>query len=304
MAPSPSAQQPAAKRGSLSARQWQDIRRAARLARSEKVTLTMHGVEISGDQQLAGKTQADRGGAHGTGQAQQQQQQQQQLRQQQQQQQQQSAAPAGAPATETPSDSMQTERATKRQLREAQRRAVHVPRRCRDVWQRFAGKVRWMVRRQLLDHTFTIHMRSQLSPVRDAQRRLRGLATRARTHRLHRRARLLHRLRDLLWRAWTARLFALTTSWGQALGMCSLRDKYIYERAAALVPQLIKLGLIARTGGRRGRDTPRRRDADDVDISDARSPGGRTASTRKVDEAGIPATPGSARARKRSGKKR
>ena len=149
-------------------------------------------------------------------------------------------------------------------------------------------------------------MRSQLSPKRDAQRKLRGLATRAWTRRLHRRARLLHRLRDLLWRAWTARLFALTTDWGQALGMCSLRDRYIYERAAALVPQLIERGLIARKGGsrRRGRDTPRRRDAGDVVISDARSPGGRTASTRKVDEAGIPATLGSARSRKKRGGRR
>jgi hypothetical protein len=34
--------------GSLSARQWQDIRQAARLARSEGVTLALHGVRISG----------------------------------------------------------------------------------------------------------------------------------------------------------------------------------------------------------------------------------------------------------------
>ena len=168
-----------------------------------------------------------------------------------------------------------------------------------------------MARRQLLDHTFTLLMRSRLSPKRDAQRKLCGLLTRARTRCLHGRALLLHRLQGLLWRAWTARLFALTTDWGQSLGMCSLRDKYIYERAAALVPQLIRCGLIADHGGgrrRRGRtaSTTRRQDiaAADAEISDARSPGGHTASTRKVDEAGIPATPGSARARKkRSGRR-
>ena len=37
----------AAKRGYLSARHWQDIRRAARLARSEDVTLIMHGVTVT-----------------------------------------------------------------------------------------------------------------------------------------------------------------------------------------------------------------------------------------------------------------
>ena len=193
----------------------------------------MHGIKISPDHQQAGHSQADRGAReHGTGQGAQQQQQQRQSQQQQQQ----SAAPADAPAPEAPVP-METAQATKRQLREAQRRAVHVPRRCRDVWQRFAGKAWWMVRRQLLDHTFTIYMRSRLSPKRDAQRKLCGLLTRARTRSLHRRAHLLHRLQGLFWRAWTARLFALATAWGQALGMCSLRDRYIYERAAALVPQ-------------------------------------------------------------------
>ena len=301
MAPSPSAQQPAAKRGSLSARQWQDIRQATRIvARSPKVTLTMHNVIISGGQQLGDR--ADRGGLHGSGQTQQQQ----QRRREPTQQQQQSTATVDASATEvSDSNSMEVEHATKRQLRDARRRAMHIPRRCRDVWRRFAQKARWTVRRQLLDDSFTTFMRTRLGPKQGAQRQLRSLAARARTHSLHRRARLLHRLRDLLWRAWTARLFALTTEWGQSLGMCSLRDRYIYERAAALAPKLIKLGLIRdRDGGnrRRGR-TATRRDADDADISDARHPGGRTASARKAHEAGIPATPGSARARKRSGRR-
>ena len=37
---------PAAKRGCLSARQWQDIRQASRLARTEGVTLHLHGVRV------------------------------------------------------------------------------------------------------------------------------------------------------------------------------------------------------------------------------------------------------------------
>jgi hypothetical protein len=38
---------PAAKRGRLNDRQWHDVRRAARLAREEGVTLSVHGVQIS-----------------------------------------------------------------------------------------------------------------------------------------------------------------------------------------------------------------------------------------------------------------
>ena len=37
----------AAKRGCLNARQWQDIRQAARLARSEGVTLITHGITVT-----------------------------------------------------------------------------------------------------------------------------------------------------------------------------------------------------------------------------------------------------------------
>mmetsp|Transcript_58805 Transcript_58805/g.161381 ORF Transcript_58805/g.161381 Transcript_58805/m.161381 type:complete len:229 (+) Transcript_58805:196-882(+) len=37
----------AAKRGCLTARHWQDLRQAARLARSEGVTLIMHGITVS-----------------------------------------------------------------------------------------------------------------------------------------------------------------------------------------------------------------------------------------------------------------
>ena len=135
-------------------------------------------------------------------------------------------------------------------------------------------------------------MQTQLIAKQGAQRQLCDLLVRAWASHLHRRARLLHRLQDLFWRVWTCRQFDLTTSWGQSLGKCSRRDAYIYHRAAALVPQLIKHGIIA--------DHDAAANSRVVNISDARRSGGRTAGTRKVDEAGIPATPGSARSRKKS----
>ena len=191
---------------------------------------------------------------------------------------------------------METEHATKRQLREAQRRAEHVPRRCVNRWLLFVQKVLWKARRQFLDAIFTTYMQTQLIAKQGAQRQLCDLLVRAWASHLHRRARLLHRLQDLFWRAWTCRQFDLTTSWGQSLGKCSRRDAYIYHRAAALVPQLIKHGIIA--------DHDAAANSRVVNISDARRSGGRTAGTRKVDEAGIPATPGSARSRKkRSGRR-
>ena len=54
------AQQASAARGSLSARQWQDLRQAARLARSEGVTLVMHGVKVSGEKTTTARQEAPR----------------------------------------------------------------------------------------------------------------------------------------------------------------------------------------------------------------------------------------------------
>ena len=61
MAPPPHPR-PAANRGTLSARQLQDIRDMARIAREEEVTLIIHGVKIFGDQDkpTAGKPQQAR----------------------------------------------------------------------------------------------------------------------------------------------------------------------------------------------------------------------------------------------------
>ena len=258
--PPPSARQAAAIRGSLSARQWQDIRRAARIACSEKVVLTVHGIKISGDHRSAGNSQGNQKNAHGTGQVN-------------------SAATSTEPASED--STMAESQATKRELREARRRAEHIPRRCADRWLSFLQRVvtgfqGWRFRRQLLDTTFVTFMRAKLSARRAARLRL----------------------RSIFWRAWTLRQFESSESWAAPLGKCSYRDGYVHGRAAALIPTLIKHGLIADGDAAANPDV-------DVNISDARaSPGGRTTSTRKVDEAGIPATPGSARARKkRSGRR-
>ena len=291
MAPSSSAQQPASKRGSLSARQWQDLRQAARLACSEKVTLVVHGVKISPDHQHAGNSRADRDGAHDTGQVQQRQQQ----RQQPQQPPPQSVDTAGAPATEV-SDSMEIEHVTKRQQREARRRAEHVPRRCVNRWLTFTQKALWTARRQHLDAVFTAHMRTRLRPERNAQHKLHDLLTRACTRRFHRRAVALHRLALAFWRVRTFRYHQPPEAWAQSLAPWSARDNYIHQRAQTVSLQLQKLGIIA--------TIPPASAAMDASTSDARHSGGRKASTRKVEDAGIPVTPGSARSRKkRSGRR-
>ena len=142
-------------------------------------------------------------------------------------------------------------------------------------------------------------MRSRLSPKRVAQRMLCSLLVRAWVHRLHRRARLLHELQGLFWREWTRRQFAFTPPAGHEwnLGLLSHRDGYIMGRVAHIVPLLIKHGVITHIDSAAH--------AFDERISNARHSGDRTArSTRKVDEAGIPGTPGSARSRKkRSGRR-
>jgi hypothetical protein len=107
---------------------------------------------------------------------------------------------------------------------------------------------------------------------------------------------VLHRLQGLFWRLWTLRTCDPGQDWATPLGLISARDSYIYNRAENVSFQLRRLGLIA--------TIPPASAAMDANTSDARHPGGRKASTRKVDDAGIPPTPGSARSRKkRSGRR-
>jgi len=147
-------------------------------------------------------------------------------------------------------------------------------------------------------------MRARLSFKQDAQLtsrtssddKLRSLLSRAWTRRLHRRACVLHRLQGLFWRVWTLRALDPGQDWAKPLGLISLRDNCIYDRADYVKVQLQRLGLIG--------TRPPASAAMDAHSPNARHSGGRTATTRKVEDAGIPATPGSARSRKkRSGRR-
>jgi len=128
--------------------------------------------------------------------------------------------------------------------------------------------------------------------------KLRSLLSRAWTRRLHRRACVLHRLQGLFWRVWTLRALDPGQDWAKPLGLISLHDNYIYDRADYVKVQLQRLGLI-------GTRPPA---SAAMDAHSSPTPGTRAAATarvtRKVDDAGIPATPGSARSRKkRSGRR-
>jgi len=200
----------------------------------------------------------------------------------------------GAPAR----SALRVRQATKRQQREARRRAEHVPRRCVDRWLTFTQKALWTARRKHLDAVFTAHMRTRLRPKRDAQHKLRDLLTRACTRRFHRRAVALHRLALAFWRLWTFRYHQPPEAWAQSLAPWSARDNYIHQRAQTVSLQLQKLGIIA----------TRPPASAAMDAHSSPTPGTRAAATarvtRKVDDAGIPATPGSARSRKkRSGRR-
>ena len=289
MAPPPSARRPAANRGGLSDRQWADIRRAARTARSEKVVLVVHNVKIFADNQGAAGNQQRPGqisDRHDGGRDE---------------------------PTETGGDARTAAQRERREERDALRRAHHVPRRCVERWARLVGPMAWAARRQLVDATFVTWRRSRMSPQRDAQRKMQRLGRRA----WLRHCRLLWRLRCFLWRSWTHRDRTPDPPVA-GLGLCSRRDAYIYYKASGFVPQLIDCGLLSSSM----MDTVNEEedaelqeairlslantDARNPGVSDpdARSPSGRTACTRSLTDAGIPATPGSARARKkRSGKR-
>lgn len=197
--------------------------------------------------------------------------------------------------------------AAKKEERDTLRREQHVPRRCVERWASLVGRAGWTARKQHADATFTAWMRSRMSPQRDAQRKLQRLGW----HAWLRHRGLLWRLRCLLWRAWTHRWLVASKSTpipANNLGRFSCRDAYIYNKCCAMTPELIRHGIIS------SYDTDPVDEEEDAELQEAisrsltdhtaRNPGGRTASTRKLHEAGIPATPGSARARKKRGGKR
>ena len=240
---------PVAIRGSLSARQWQDLRQAARFARSEGVTLLMHGVKIFGDKPAAGSRPQVK------------------------------ETPRTSGGSRASDDADEPARATKKAQRDAQRAQANRARVREARWRAFAKRLRY-------DHivmpVWTQHMRSRMSPRRDARRKLRGV----------------------LWREWTRPQFEMgggsAAPFGEtsSLGLLSHRDRYILRCANALMhrafpdepidpmvrddlhleDQMVQAALLASL-----EDTP----------SETQG-GGRTDATRSLSEAGIQ-TPGSAR---------
>jgi hypothetical protein len=147
--------------GSLSARQWQDIRQAARLARSEGVTLAMHGVRISGGGLPAAAEQqqtARRRPPPGTGDG---------------------AQPMDLEGGATPTAT----RSTSKQLRDARKLEEFLERKRAQRWLRLVQPLLKADRWTHQQSVWTAWMRSRLSPKRDARRRLRDIFWRAWTHR-------------------------------------------------------------------------------------------------------------------------
>lgn len=149
MAPSPPTRVAAASRGFLSARHWQDIRQAARIARSDEVTLVVHNVKISGGtgaRHAAGsrqQTQApERDGGRGAGDVQ-----------------------------PMESDGDVSHGAKKKKQRDAARAQENRARKCIARWRTLMRRMHW-ARAQAV---FVPWMRARLSPKRDARRRLRAV---------------------------------------------------------------------------------------------------------------------------------
>ena len=143
MEPSSSARRPKANRGRLSAGQWQDIRQAARLARSEKVTLVVHGIKvIPAMDSTAGSRQRSGGAAHDSG-----------------------RAPS---ATEAAPAEARTNKKTERDVqRAADNRASKRIARWKQMVKRMRYEYIWMP-------VFTQFMRASMSPKRDARRKIRA----------------------------------------------------------------------------------------------------------------------------------
>ena len=136
----------------LSTRQWKDIRLACREADGRAVTLTVHGVVVAGDNRQHGPRlpTADN---HVRG-----------------------AATAGtADRMDTSGDAAPpSQRATKKAERDARRRAEHQPRHVLTRWATLAARSLHASRRTLRDGVWTAWMRSNLSPKRDARRKIRA----------------------------------------------------------------------------------------------------------------------------------
>lgn len=143
----------AAKRSTLSARQWADLRRAARLARSEDVYLVMHGVKVSA---AADSPRAAGGRRQGH-----------------------TGAPTPVPDKEevqpTEADGSATP-ASKKKLRDARRLQEYQGRKRAKRWLTLVLPVLHIIRRNLRNDTWTAWMRSRVGSTQQRARpRLRNL---------------------------------------------------------------------------------------------------------------------------------
>ena len=136
--------------GSLSARQWADLRQAARLARSENVTIQWRGT--NNITILPGPPRGDRPGEK-----------EQAMR----------TAPPRNEGSRRPPEPEAPRNNSKKQQRDADRRHDHVPKGCVASWLHLTQAALRRSRWQECQAVWTVWMRSRLSPRRDARRKLR-----------------------------------------------------------------------------------------------------------------------------------
>jgi len=253
----------------LSTRQWKDIRLACREADGRAVTLTVHGVVVAGDNRQHGpRLPAADNYVRG-------------------------AASAGtADRMDTSGEAAPpSQRATKKAERDARRRAEHQQRHVLTRWATLAARSLRASRRTLRDGVWTASawMRSNLSPKRDARRKIRAA----------------------FWNEWTRPRFSCKIG-PPSLNPWSHRDRYIWEKALVLSNQLGKLGLINNRAGDPQTNPLSDDGASDDDeemqaaiaasLLDSPAPGspgaGPSGTTRSLEDAGI-STPISSRARRK-----
>ena len=141
MAP-PHSAQPKVNRGTLSERQWQDIRRGALLSRETGVLLVVHGIKIFGDRPAAGtQPQVQSDAVPEPDEVQ---------------------RPAAAPVTKV----------KKMTPRDARRAAENRARKALARWYSFA---RFLKYTRVVSPVATAYWRSRMSPRRDARRKLRSV---------------------------------------------------------------------------------------------------------------------------------
>jgi len=209
--------QPTATRGSLSARQWQDLRQAARLARSEGVTVTWRRDGSITFAPLNDSPNA-RGNPQHKGEKSKE-----------------TTHDSGATQSMDTVDNGRAEKLSKKQQRDANRAVEHRARMASPAmvctmatmarWKLLVQRQLWWDRKDTVNNFWTSYRRSLEEARLEARRKLRGL----------------------LWREWTRPLIepppsprilpgctAISTGL-QVLGMRSLRDEYIRARVRAFI---------------------------------------------------------------------